>query len=235
MSDVGTQTSPVRPERSRGTSSPSEAGTDSAEGSRLRSNRSLDFAQDERIDLGALLAADSGFTPDPRFAVSLPAAIPADPEHASQRAWDEGHAAGCTQTQHAADALAADQAAARGKLELTLARLDIQQQELLRQRLFTAIEVLCAASLAPLQLDRDALAARVERAAAMLARADDERVLRLNPADIELVGDALPRGLEVRPDPALERGALRLETANGGVEDGPAHWRRAIAEALAQC
>ena len=182
-----------------------------------------------------LLAADSGFTPDPRFAGAFSVSASPDPEDSCKRAWDEGHAAGCAETQRAADVLAADQAEARGKLELTLARLDTQQQELLRQRLFTAIEVLCAASLAPLQLDRDALAARVERAAAMLVRADDERVLRLNPADIELVGDALPKGLEVRPDPALERGALRLETANGGVEDGPAHWRRAIAEALAQC
>ena len=25
------------------------------------------------------------------------------------------------------------------------------------------------------------------------------------------------------------------ETQNGGVEDGPAHWRAAIAEALASC
>jgi flagellar assembly protein FliH len=33
----------------------------------------------------------------------------------------------------------------------------------------------------------------------------------------------------------LERGALRVEAANGGVEDGPAQWRQAIAEALALC
>jgi flagellar assembly protein FliH len=45
----------------------------------------------------------------------------------------------------------------------------------------------------------------------------------------------LPPALEVLPDPALERGALRIETQAGGVEDGPAHWHRAIAEALAQC
>ena len=74
-----------------------------------------------------------------------------------------------------------------------------------------------------------------ERAAAMLARADDDRVLRLHPEDIRLIGKRLPEGLEVVPDPALERGALRVETASGGVEDGPSHWRRAIAEALSQC
>ena len=51
----------------------------------------------------------------------------------------------------------------------------------------------------------------------------------------DLVGKRLPEGLDVLPDPALERGALRVETQNGGVEDGPAHWRAAIAEALASC
>lgn len=181
----------------------------------------------------ALLAADSGFAPDPRFGRQSP--LPAQPDDLHARRWDEGYAAGCAETQRAADDAAAEQAEARGKIELTLARLDAEQQELLRRKLFTAIEVLCEGSLAPLLLDRDALAARVERAAAMLARADDERVLRLHPADVELIGDALPAGLELRADPALERGALRLETTNGGVEDGPAHWRRAIAEALAQC
>jgi flagellar assembly protein FliH len=30
----------------------------------------------------------------------------------------------------------------------------------------------------------------------------------------------------------LERGALRVETTGGGVEDGPAQWRAALNEAL---
>lgn len=184
----------------------------------------------------ALLAQGSSFAPDPRFARSpQPAAeapVESDPR---AQAWDAGYAAGCAETQQAADLAAADLAAARSRIELSLARLDTEQTEQLRQKLFAAIEALCEASLAPLRLDPAALAARVERAAAMLARADDERILRLHPADLALVTDHLPEGLEVRPDLALERGALRLETANGGVEDGPAHWRRAIAEALAQC
>ena len=62
-----------------------------------------------------------------------------------------------------------------------------------------------------------------------------ERVLRLHPEDFKLIARQLPADLEVLPDAALERGALRVESANGGVEDGPAHWRRAIAEALGLC
>jgi len=40
---------------------------------------------------------------------------------------------------------------------------------------------------------------------------------------------------EVLADPSLERGAIRVEGTSGGVEDGPATWRKAIAEALARC
>jgi len=69
----------------------------------------------------------------------------------------------------------------------------------------------------------------------MLARADDAAVLRLHPDDLALIVARLPAGLPVEPDPALERGALRLEGSAGGVEDGPAQWRRALAEALGPC
>jgi flagellar assembly protein FliH len=87
----------------------------------------------------------------------------------------------------------------------------------------------------PFALDIDALTARVERAVAMLARADDERVIRLHPDDLKLVAGKLDQQWAVLPDPALARGELRVETANGGVEDGPAQWRRALAEAFEAC
>ena len=52
----------------------------------------------------ALLAADRGFAPDPRFGSQLP--MPAQPDDLHARGWDEGYAAGCAETQRAAaDAL----------------------------------------------------------------------------------------------------------------------------------
>ncbi|MFA7585716.1 MAG: FliH/SctL family protein, partial [Novosphingobium sp.] len=80
-----------------------------------------------------------------------------------------------------------------------------------------------------------ALMRRIDKAAAMLARADDERVIRLNPFDLDLLAPRLGGDWIVQPDPALPRGALRVETATGGVEDGPEQWRHAIQEALHQC
>jgi flagellar assembly protein FliH len=69
----------------------------------------------------------------------------------------------------------------------------------------------------------------------MLARIDDERVIRLHPDDLTLVAPRLSGGWEVQPDPALTRGAIRIEARNGGVEDGPEQWRQAIEEVLSRC
>lgn len=190
-----------------------------------------------RISL-ADLGGPSGFACDPRFSGAAGAA-PSPPGSASEDplalAWADGYQAGVGKARTEAQMLAAQDEAARAAIELSLARLDGDLAEALRQKLYATVEALCEAAIEPLMLDKAALAARVERAAGMLARADDERVLRLHPEDIKLIGKRLPEGLDVRPDPALERGALRVETASGGVEDGPGHWRRAIAEALGQC
>ena len=102
----------------------------------------------------------------------------------------------------------------------------------MRQRLTETVAALCEATLAPLALNRPLLAERVRRAITLFSRADDERVIRLNPDDLEAVRPLLPADWAFAADPALAPGALRVETASGGAEDGPDQWRRAIAEAL---
>lgn len=183
-----------------------------------------------------LLAQGTGFQPDLRFAPdALPMTICAEPADPVALAWNEGYAAGQAEAIEQARLAGERSDAERETISLALVRLDARQQEHLRLRLHATIEALCEAALAPLARDPDAMSARIERAVAMLARADDDKLLRLHPDDLALIGDRLPEGLEVLADPALDRGAVRLETANGGVEDGPAHWRRAIAEAIGQC
>lgn len=179
------------------------------------------------------LAAPAGFRSDLRF--SLETQPPPDPVDPVARARAEGYAAGLSEARSEAMAEAQAQAAARGKIELGLARLDAEQAEVLRQRLLATVTALCEAAIAPLALDREALRRRIEKASAMLLRAEDDKMLRLHPDDLKLVAANLPDDLAVREDAGLERGALRIETSAGGVEDGPAHWRRAISEAIAQC
>lgn len=185
----------------------------------------------------AAFAASTGFRSDARYA-AVPAAAPqpdAQPEDPLALAWAEGYAAGAGQAQAEAAQQAGIEAEARAALELNFARLDRELEDLLRQRLRDTVAALCEAALAPLALDEKALAERIERAVAMFARADDERIIRLHPDDVALVSPRLAEDWQVIPDPALERGALRVESASGGVEDGPAQWRAAIAEALHQC
>jgi flagellar assembly protein FliH len=204
---------------------------------------------DGAFDPGARFAfaaqPGGGFRSDARFRSSSGAAqavaqAPVDaPIIASEDpltiAFTEGFAAGAADA-HARLAQRADaDAIASERLTLSFSRLDAELEEQLRQRLRDTVAALCESTIAPLALDPDALIRRVERAVAMLARADDERLIRLHPDDISLLSPRFADDWQVIPDAALERGALRVETASGGVEDGPDLWRRAIAEALHQC
>jgi len=150
-------------------------------------------------------------------------------------AYAQGYADGAGDVRVETLAAAAADAQAGGTLQLAFIRLDRALEEQLRDRLRATVAALCEAALAPLALDVDLLERRVAAAAAMLARADDARVIRLHPDDIKLLTSRMRADWEVLADPSLERGAIRVEGASGGVEDGPATWRKAIAEALARC
>ena len=197
------------------------------------------------LSLADLGIVSAGFAQDRRFFRELAAQPPIvvaepeieqlDPHDPIAEAWAEGYARGLGEAQEAAAQLLADQETGRAKIELSLAKLDTAMQADLKDRLRETVEALCEAAIAPAALDPDGLVRRVEVAAAMLARAQDERVIRLHPEDLALIAARLPEDWHFIPDATLERGALRVEGASGGVEDGPDQWRLAIAEALRQC
>ena len=188
----------------------------------------------------AALAQSSGFRSDTRFALAPepePADAPLDepPDDPAAIAWAAGYREGNEQARAEAAEQACREAEAREALSLSFTRLNHELEELLRQRLRDTIAALCEAALAPLALDEAALERRIERALAMFARADDERVIRLHPDDLTAVSPRFQSEWQVIPDASLERGALRIESGSGGVEDGPAQWRMELAEALQQC
>ncbi|MDE2595621.1 MAG: flagellar biosynthesis protein [Sphingomonadales bacterium] len=183
-----------------------------------------------------------GFARDPRFSLGAPmlepALAPPEPEHppdplALARA--EGFAAGRAEALAEAEAQRRADDAALMRMSFSFERLDADLAESLRQKLHETVVALCEETLRPLALDSAALALRVERAVAMFARADDERLIRLNPADLAVVSPLLPEDWQFAADPALAPGAIRVESGSGGVEDGPEQWRAAIIEALRLC
>lgn len=186
-----------------------------------------------------LLRSRGGFSRDTRFSSMFahasnagPAAPKPDPVI---EAYERGFAEGSAHAREAALNAEREREAQRGAIELAFAQFDEHSESELRERLRQTVLALCEATIMPVAVDPDGLAARVEKATGMLQRAQDERRVLLNPEDLALVRDRLPAGLAVEPDPAIERGGLRIETADGGIEDGPAQWRRILAEAFREC
>ena len=180
----------------------------------------------------ALAVPSTGFQLDGRFGAPLAADLSLGALDRGDDAFADGYAKGFAEGSAQAEAKAVADAAARDRVEFALGRLSDAETLRIETRLRETVLALCEQTFAPLTVDPDALTARVDKAAALLRRSVDERLLRLHPADAELLAGRLPEGLRVEPDPALERGELRFETAEGGVEDGPGQWRRALCEAL---
>lgn len=190
--------------------------------------------------LSVLGGGRGAFSRDHRFARGTDMAelnVPQLPEAEDPVAvaWAEGHAAGLAEARAAHAAEMAAQDAARHRIELSLVRMNAEMIEQLQERLRETVLALCEDAIRPAAIDPAGLSRRVEAAAAMLARADDDRVIRLHPDDLALVCDGLPADWTFAPDPTLERGALRVEGAHGGIEDGPEQWRLALIEALKAC
>jgi flagellar assembly protein FliH len=194
----------------------------------------------------ASLGVTAGFRLDTRFAAIGPAQPTpepdpelepeAEPEDPVATAYAEGFAAGTAAAQAEAAEQARLEAEAREALALSFARLDRDMVEQLELRLRETVAALCETALAPLALDEAALMPRIKRAAAMLARTEDERVIRLHPHDMAFLSPELARDERVEPDGSVPPGTIRVEGAQGGgVEDGPEQWSRAIREELGLC
>lgn len=183
-----------------------------------------------------------GFSRDARFAPLFPqpasgreqSAAPPERDPVAE-AYERGFAEGRAEAEARAGEREAEREARRAAIELAFARFDAASADALRERLRQTVLALCEEAVLPVALDPAGLAARIEQAAAMLQRAQDERRVLLNPQDIALVEGRIPAGLTLVPNPSVERGALRIETEDGGVEDGPAQWRRILAEAFGEC
>lgn len=192
------------------------------------------------------LATPSAFQPDVRFAGEAASAPPAqadppapapepEPSDPIAEAFSHGFTMGHDQAVQEAQVRAEAEAAAFQRLSLAFEKMDEALEEELRMRLRDTVTALCEAAIAPMAIEPDALLRRIGVAVAMLRRAEDERLIRLHPDDLRLVSPRLSAEWQVQPDNTLERGTIRIETATGGIEDGPANWRRAITEALQRC
>lgn len=185
----------------------------------------------------ALLAEKQGFVPDTRYGARGELPQQPDSTPAADGPDELASAFAKGREQGLAEAAAAESQAAveRRRLGSGLRRMDEEMIEHLGRELTETIAVLCEATLAPLALDRTLLAVRCEKAAALLGAHSAGQVLYLNSEDISQLDNEFAANWDIKPDPALERGALRIESADGGISDGPAQWRATLAEGLGLC
>lgn len=155
-----------------------------------------------------------------------PAADP-DPDPLAL-AYTEGEAAGRAAAAEEIEAHAAAQRA----LRLSFRALDEAAMSVLTDELAATVMALCNQVLRGFAVDRGALLARCQAAAARIGSAAEALVLHLHPDDIAMLGEAALATWRLAPDTGLERGSVTVEGPDGAVSDGPAEWRRAIAAAL---
>ena len=146
-----------------------------------------------------------------------PAPVPIDLDAVQAQSFSDGYAAGMEAGRREADA-------ARAAIRALAASLEVVRPEptqALGGLIAATVERLVAEVVGTTPVDRKTLLLRAQAAAALIGDETRPAVLKLNPDDVMLLDDvALPVAIEA--DATLARGALRLETVSGWIEDSPA-------------
>lgn len=95
----------------------------------------------------------------------------------------------------------------------------------------TAVEHLVEQIVGAQPVDQAWLMGRIAEACAVIADADRDRVLHLNPADAAILGD-VDIGMPLCSDPQIAHGTLRIATGDGWVEHGRPVYLDALRSAL---
>lgn len=185
------------------------------------------------------LSRQKGFVPAVRYnAATVPTASKKSDADIRREIEQSSYACGLAEGREQMRAeMAAERSAdiqAMEKLEVGLGSLDADLRAQLKERLKATVLELCESFLAPAAADVDALEMRIEKVIEMVS-GKAIRILKLHPLDMEFIAKRLPSDIAVQADGSMERGSLRVETSEGGLEDGPHVWRRAVADALSSC
>lgn len=147
---------------------------------------------------------------------SLPESEEDPLEQARIEAFAMGFDEGCRVT---ADANTAD-AQARQRLAEAMEMLAPAPSGMLSTMLSATVVRLVEQIVGEVEIDIERLLQRCDSVAAFIEDNDEKSALHLHPEDIELLeGEAV--GVKLVADKGMQRGCVRLETADGWVEDGP--------------
>jgi flagellar assembly protein FliH len=117
------------------------------------------------------------------------------------------------------------------KLLASAEALQVQPCPELGQLIATAVEQLVLQIVGTMPVDATWLHDRVAEASTIIADADRDCILYLNPADVAIIGDA-DLGMPVHGDTQIPRGGLRIAAGDGWIEHGRPVYLDALHQAL---
>jgi flagellar assembly protein FliH len=167
-----------------------------------------------------------------RTRMTLPQPNDEDP---IRQAWKDGFDNGVATERRLATERNGSEAEALAQLRSGIARINQDSLRALEARMRDAVLALCRQVIDDHVEAPERLAARVRAAASLLAGSGQRMSVEANEADRPLLSEALGDDWEVVANPRLARGALRVLSGDGGVEDGPEQWKRALEEAIRRC
>ena len=145
---------------------------------------------------------------------------PASEEDVLEQARIEAFAMGFEEGSRVTEESHAAQTQARQRLAEALELLTPAPSGMLSTMLSATVVRLVEQIVGEVEIDIERLLQRCDSVAAFIEDNDDKRALHLHPEDIALLeGEGI--GVKLVPDGAMQRGCVRLETADGWVEDGP--------------
>lgn len=141
-------------------------------------------------------------------------------DHAAQRE-EEAYLRGLADGRRTVEAEVAAERNAIAQLAETLQGLKPEPTLPLAMLLAETVDRLVREVIGEVEIDGIRLLARAKAAAALIGEATQPARLKLNPEDAKILAEAQLE-VEIEADPALPRGTVLLETADGWIEDGPA-------------
>ena len=129
-------------------------------------------------------------------------------------------AQGFEEGRRAVEEMVAEERAAIAQLAASLEVLKPQPSQALAMLLSETVERLVRQIMGTVEIDRDTLLDRAQKAAELIGEEAGPMRMRLHPDDLELLSNA-SIDTPLLADNSLLRGTIRLETDEGWIEDGP--------------
>ena len=129
-------------------------------------------------------------------------------------------AQGFEEGRRAVEEMVAEERAAIAELAASLEVLKPQPSQALAMLLSETVERLVRQIMGTVEIDRDTLLDRAQKAAELIGEEAGPMRMRLHPDDLELLSNA-SIDTPLLADNSLLRGTIRFETDEGWIEDGP--------------